>query len=121
MRLTCKEIYLYIEKMLNSYGHNAADMCASTGLTKAVISKWKGNSIRYPRLDTLIKICNYFDITLDTLIDFKKEKRVFTDTEETMIKMITELNNEDKDMVASIIRTYYEKEVQKKVVNKSIG
>lgn len=77
-------------------------------VTQATVSRWETNEI-LPDADTLIKIANYFDITVDYLLENSGVKNLTTlqadlsDDEQMIIANYRKLNNKGKDYIKQTI------------------
>ena len=59
--------YSYFESLCNQKGVSANQACKEMGVTRSVASKWKSTNTS-PRMDTLVKISNYFNVSIDELL-----------------------------------------------------
>ena len=61
-------------RLCNEKGIAPTVVCTSVGLSDAAFSKWTDTSV--PRRATLMRIADYFGVTVDDLIGLKSEIRV---------------------------------------------
>ncbi len=74
------------------------DIAKITGYKQTLISKWE-NNIREPDIRTLIKLANYFNVSVDYLIgnEVKQEiafKTQYTEQQKNCIDMILQLDED---------------------------
>ena len=62
-----------LNKYLDSFQMNQADLASRLSVNKSVVSSWISGS-RYPRMNTMEKIANIFNIEKSDLIEDKSEK-----------------------------------------------
>ena len=108
MRDTGKKIVDFIESQLNANDITVAEMCREIGMRKEVISMWKAHSTTIPRLDTLIKIADYFHITVSQLIgekDIEYQKEVLP-----IVNMLNDLSQQSLSAIFAVVKTYYDLE-----------
>ncbi|MBU5308036.1 helix-turn-helix domain-containing protein [Clostridioides mangenotii] len=72
-------------------------------VTKVAISNWESGR-RFPDQDTLIHICDYFNVSIDYLLGRTDNKSPISDID---TKKIEELTNNNEDM-HNLIRKLYE-------------
>ena len=61
-------LYNRIEKLCFDHGINITDMCKETGASRGSLGDLKSNKKKNLPVDTLLKISNYFGITINELI-----------------------------------------------------
>lgn len=115
MRTTGKEIAEFCEALLRNSGRTIAEMCRMTGMKKEMFSMWKSHPAIIPRMDALLKICNYLGISMDTLIGI--EKKMLPYDIEAMVNMLVEIPENDRRMILMNIKNYYDVLHEKKFVN----
>lgn len=60
-------MYTKYEELRKSKGVRDTDVCRETGIPQCTFSDWKkGKSA--PKIDKIIKICDYFGITVDEFV-----------------------------------------------------
>lgn len=59
--------YDYFDELCNHKGISANKACLEMGLSRAVAAKWKSTNTN-PRMSTLVKISEYFDISIDAIL-----------------------------------------------------
>ncbi len=85
-------------KLCNNKGESPSAVCQKIGLSNAVFSSWTDESI--PRKATLMKIADYFGVTVDELVGDKKspeETSKLNKQELLLISRYRELNDEGKE------------------------
>ena len=101
------------------FWNNFIDLCVNNSTTpnavakelsiaSGAVTKWKNGAV--PHQTTLLKIANYFDVTVEELIADKKEKvppELPAGLDEKDIKIISNLmtlNGEDKELALSYMQ-----------------
>ena len=72
------------------------------GLTQQSVAKWEKNQSE-PQPSTLKMIANYFNVTVDFLLDNEKEEPLFTEEELRLVESYRQLDNPDKAIVFSVL------------------
>lgn len=67
-------MYSVFEQLLQKYGVSTYKVAKETGIAQSVFSSWK-NGVSTPKPDKLIKIANYFGVSVDYLMTGKEETR----------------------------------------------
>lgn len=112
-------MYEIFRLLLEKHGCKAADVTRATGISSVVFSEWKkGKST--PKQDKLIKIAEYFGVTLEYLMT-GEDNRFSTDSAKLNARIaldfnlqehigkLEDLNNEDKKSVYDMIDFLYNK------------
>lgn len=60
-------------------GVTQEQLAEELGVSRQSVSKWESNA-SFPEMDTLLRICDMYDVTLDTLLRGSVEKSLVTDT-----------------------------------------
>lgn len=80
-------------KLLEEKGVKTSDVCRATGIVASTFSDWKkGKSI--PKQDKIKKIADYFNVSVDYLIDGKE--KVFIESQAEIDIALTEQNERIK-------------------------
>lgn len=64
--------YSYFDGLCQKKGVSPNKACQEMGVSRSVAAKWKKTNT-FPRYDTLLKISDYFDVPIDTLLKQKEE------------------------------------------------
>lgn len=84
-------------KLCNKAGKTPTAVCAEIGLSNAAYSKWDENSV--PHRATLLKIADYFGVSVDTLLEGES-----TSPEDAhLISLIKTLTAEEKSALENFI------------------
>ena len=68
-----KEIFAQnLRRFLNSRGMQDKDLCEIAGASQTAVSDWL-NAKKYPRIDKIERIANYFGVPKSSLIEDSKE------------------------------------------------
>ena len=76
--------YSYFDELCKQKGVSVNKACKEMGVTRSVAAKWK-NTNTSPRLDTLVKISDYFNVSIDTLLEHSGKK--ISENEKTATQM----------------------------------
>lgn len=63
-------IFYKLDDLMWQYDVRAQDVAEATGIGKATISKIRNNKYMNVQLQTLNKLCKYFNCTLRDLVDY---------------------------------------------------
>lgn len=80
-------------RLVNACGTTYSHVSQETGISKATISAWKKGDYT-PKIDKLQKIADYFNVSLDELLDVK------TTTDETsqrVLEIVSKIKNLPED------------------------
>ena len=91
-----------IEAHRKSAGMSQRDLAAKIGVTSGAISNWeKGkNSID---IDTLYKVCQVLNVSLDAMCGVDEEKITLSSTEEELVKAFRRCTRERKDIILELV------------------
>lgn len=65
--------YTKYKDLCNSIGKTPSGVGIELGISKTTISYWKKNINVIPKQDVLLKIADYFKVSIDELLGTKKE------------------------------------------------
>lgn len=94
------DLYQKIELLCKSKGVKIADLSRETGTTKSNFSDLKSGKIKSLSLDKLIKIADYFDISLDELVGRKKRTpdAEASEVQNEIIKLFASMTEEQQNL-----------------------
>lgn len=103
-----------LERIRKDHHISQAKLGEMLGLTQQTISSYeKGTSS--PNIEVLIRIANYFKISLDTLVGYTPPTLDESSSELRLVHYFHELTSSDKEKCLVIIRTLLEdREMNKK-------
>lgn len=100
-----KNLKFYIDKS----GKSQKDLAEMVGVATSTFNDWvKGK--KYPRIDKIEKLANYFRIQKSDLIEEKEQKNIstnelpLTDGEKTLLDLFNQVPEESQQMVLDMIR-----------------
>lgn len=109
-----KEIFANnLSYYLKEYNKDGADVCRDLNIPASTFSDWI-NAKKYPRIDKLEMLANYFNIQKSDLIEDKKNNN-FDELEILFSKNKDILTDDDKEMIKFMI------EKRKKEIDKQLG
>ena len=113
-----------IKRLREDRGIKQNEIADLIGMHRSNYSKIE-NGQREISITALDKIASYFNITLDELVhmgeDLPKEVSIEDKTAAEQIKLIQELDQEEKNMVYKMIETFLTKKKFKDFFNKNIA
>ena len=97
-------IYERIKKLCALKKIDVQDLEAELGYTRGHLYKWSNS---FPRIDKLLPIANYFDVSLDSLVGRKIEPPDASITDEyvDLIDLYSRLNDTDKETVIRMLKS----------------
>ena len=119
MRLTGKELAEYCLELLARKGKNEAEFSRAVGVTQAGFFKWKSGKVANPKLDFVVKVANYFNITVSELIG--ETPMSFPDDIKEIANMLLYVGERDRSAISALVRTYYDAEMGKKEFNGDVA
>ena len=119
-------MYSIYQQLLDERGLKNADISRATGISNMTLSDWK-NGKSTPKQDKLMKIADYFGVSLDYLMTGEERDYLYSDKNSDLLLQITNelksdptyaermvrymsLLNEDRKTVDDMIDFMYEKE-----------
>ena len=84
-------------RLCNEKGVAPSKVVESIGLKRSAFSQWTDESV--PRQATLMRIADYFGVTVDYLVGGKSEDKPLTEMESALLELFRRLP-EDKQAVA---------------------
>lgn len=91
-----------LKEIRNASNKTQNDISTYLNIEQSAYSKYE-NNIRNVNIETLVKIADYYKITLDNLVGRK------TETEDKITKIIKSLNEDEKNTIIEIIKLIYPK------------
>ena len=91
--------YAIFSNLCSKKGVKPANVAESIGISKSAITKWKNGSL--PNSDTLKKLSDYFEVSIDFLTGKETEtsKKNYDYFVEKMFGYSTRLNEKEKQML----------------------
>lgn len=106
-----------LKLLRESLGISQHALARELGTSQGAIGNWE-SGIRQPNLDMLVKLASYFGVSTDFLLgredeDAKKEIAALPDDDLNfeIIKLLTELSPETREMALKILQTLKDHEV----------
>lgn len=95
-------MYERFKKLLELNNKKAAEVSAATGIATAVFSEWKkGKSV--PKVDKLVLIADYFNISLDYLVTGKETKATgLIENEQKLINLFRTSTEDGKETILKV-------------------
>ena len=85
---------------LKYYNKNAADICRDLDISASTFSDWL-NAKKYPRIDKIEMLANYFNIQKSNLIENKEDSP--SPLDELLFSKAKDLSDEDKLVIMNVI------------------
>lgn len=95
----------YIE-LCNGMGKSPSAVAIEIGLSKTAVHKWKNGGL--PTDSTAVKVASYFNVSVDSMMDFEKKKEQPTESElsikkKEFIKKIEGMSDAQLDRLEQIL------------------
>lgn len=109
-------------KLCANKNESPSAVCVKIGLTDSAYTKWKDDSV--PRKTTLIKIADYFGVTVESLLEDKKEEtppdpwsQTDDEVRERFLKILDETDEAGRELLLQMLeaaqKAYNEKKNKK--------
>lgn len=105
-----KNVFAFnLRKQMEIHGKTRNDICQALDISYFTVSDWV-NGKKYPRMDKVEKLANYFGILKSDLIEDKEENTnspdqiKLTEGEEMLLKLFRQIPEENRGMVLEMIR-----------------
>lgn len=100
-------MYEIFEKLLKERSLKTSDVVKGTGLSSTFFTEWKKGKSKLPNVANLIKVADYFDVSLDYLVGRKRTTPDTSITDEyvDLIDLYSKLNDMDKDIIMKTLRS----------------
>ena len=97
-----------LKALINNRGMNQADMASELGMSTAALSRYL-NGVRSPNLEYVIKIANYFDISVDWLLGLTGERYNVMPADLQEVAWLYSLaTKDDQNVVQAVLAKYRE-------------
>lgn len=106
MRQTGKEIAEFCDVFLKKSGRTIAEMCRATGLKKETVSMWKSHPDTIPRIDSLIAISEFTQLTVSELIG--QQIPSYSGEILEIAKMAESLTQTEIASIVAVTKTFYD-------------
>jgi transcriptional regulator with XRE-family HTH domain len=99
-----------LEELCKAKGKSTTAVCAEIGIAKTTVSYWRNKADVIPKQDVLIRIANYFNVSVDYLLgEEDKNKKTtdndgLTDAEKELLKLFNAVPENQRQMVLQMIR-----------------
>ena len=105
-----KNVFAFnLRKQMEIHGKTRNDICKALDISYFTVSDWV-NGKKYPRMDKVEMLANYFGILKSDLIEDKEENEnspdqiKLTEGEELLLKLFRQIPEENRGMVLEMIR-----------------
>ena len=105
-----KNVFAFnLRKQMEIHGKTRNDICQALDISYFTVSDWV-NGKKYPRMDKVEKLANYFGILKSDLIEDKEENTnspdpiKLTEGEEMLLKLFRQIPEENRALVLEMIR-----------------
>lgn len=93
-----------LEHLRKDKNISQAKLGSTLGLTQQMISSYKSGTSS-PNIDVLLKIANYFNVSLDTLVDYSPHTPDENSAENRLLRYFQTLSAADKEQCILIVKT----------------
>lgn len=97
--------------------------CSEMGLSRSLAAKWKSTGTEKPSADVLEKMSDYFEMSIDEILGYKKEKPIINGDEE-LTEYLEELRTRPEiKMLFQLTKSATKEDVEKavKVIEAMLG
>ena len=105
-----KNVFAFnLRKQMEIHGKTRNDICKALAISYFTVSDWV-NGKKYPRMDKVEMLANYFGILKSDLIEDKEENKnspdpiELTEGEEMLLKLFRQIPEENRALVLEMIR-----------------
>ena len=104
-----KNVFAFnLRKQMEIHGKTRNDICKALDISYFTVSDWV-NGKKYPRMDKVEMLANYFGILKSDLIEDKEEKNSpdqpkLTEGEEMLLNLFRQIPEENRALVLEMIR-----------------
>lgn len=102
-------MYEYFLNAIKAKGLSVADVVRGTGIAKSTMSEWKSGRST-PKADKMQKIAEFLDVSVEYLLTGRNEPVFvmpdYDPKEHELIEKFGVLNDEQKDIILSVIRQF---------------
>ncbi len=101
-----KKMGRFLKELRREKGVTQEQLSEILGVTSRSISRWE-NGVNMPDFDLIIEIANYYDVSIDELLDAeRKNEMVDKKTEETILK-VADYKNDEKMILSKRMRVLF--------------
>lgn len=109
-------VYEKIEQLCKNAGITCGKLCGEIGVRRSLLSDLKQGRKSSLSADTLAKIANYFDVSIDYLLGNTDKKKPLVNNDEELTEYLEELKNrKEMRMLFSISKSCTKEEVEQAV------
>jgi len=100
-----------LNRYMNKHGKSRNDICNDLGYSYFTVSDW-ANGKKYPRMDKIEKLANYFGILISDLIEEKKEqpKKELSKEMQALIDFAKSVPEDKAELVLRVMKSIVEGE-----------
>lgn len=111
-----EDLYNRIEKLCKEKSTNITAMCREAKISRAALSELKMGRSKTLSNETLTKIADYFDVSVDYLLGKTDQKKPLVNGDEELTEYLEELKNrDDLRMLFSLTKKATKADVEKAV------
>lgn len=101
-----KKMGRFLKELRREKGVTQEQLSEILGVTSRSISRWE-NGVNMPDFDLIIEIANYYDVSIEELLDAeRKNEMVDKKTEETILK-VADYKNDEKLILSKRMRVLF--------------
>lgn len=90
-----KRIGLFLKELRKEKGLTQEQLSEILGVTNRSISRWE-NGVNMPDFDLVIEIANYFDVSMEELLNGERKKEIMDKKSEEIFLKVADYNNDEK-------------------------
>lgn len=99
-----------LEELCKAKGKSTTAVCAEIGIAKTTVSYWRNKADVIPKQDVLIRIANYFNVSVDYLLGEEDKNKKTTDNdglseeEKALLDLFNRVPADSRPMILEMIR-----------------
>ncbi|MCJ0602231.1 helix-turn-helix domain-containing protein [Enterococcus cecorum] len=102
-----------VDGLINEHSMTRAELERKTGLSAGSIRNWNKS---IPSVDKLKKVADYFDVSVDYLLDRTEQKAIESDMDTKLERMMDNamsydgkpISDEDRPIIKGILKAYFD-------------
>lgn len=89
-----KQIGMFLKELRKEKQLTQEQFAEMFGVTNRSVSRWE-NGVNMPGIDIIIEIANYYDLSIEEILDGRRNGMIDKETEQTLLK-VADYENQDK-------------------------
>lgn len=90
-----KKIGSFLKELRKEKGITQEQLSEYLGVTNRTVSRWE-NGVNMPDFDLIIEMANYFDVTIEELLDGERKTNMMNKETENALLKVADYNNDER-------------------------